>query len=275
MSEAASEDTDPPPRPPALRVVGYGQPPVEHQFRKGQSGNPAGRPKKTKRRVIDTGFGKNAANEMLLAEAYRPVMVREGEEVIELPALQAVFRAMGVSAMKGNRFAQRTMAELVKGVEEEHSRLMVEAFGRAIDYKREWEWAFARADALGKPRPEPVPHPDDIILDANKGTFRIAGPKTSDEKVDFDRLLDLRAKAQRDVSLHARKFKRARSEESREEAFAWWLAHQNIFDIYNDWLPERYKADLIDRSNAPEASKQGDWVGKLPTKNGGKRRVDG
>jgi hypothetical protein len=275
MSEGTSEDADSSPKPPALRVVGYGQPPVEHQFRKGQSGNPAGRPRKTKRRTINTGFGQNAANEMLLAEAYRPVMVREGEEVIELPALQAVFRAMGVSAMKGNRFAQRTMAQLVKGVEEEHSRLMVEAFGRAIDYKREWEQTFARADALGKPRPEPVPHPDDIILNANNGTFKIEGPKTPEEKKSFDYTLDARAKAQQNVSLFAGRFKRARSEDSREEAFAWWLAHQNLFDMYNDWLPTRYKAELIDRSDAPEASKPGDWVGKLPTKNGGKKRVGG
>ena len=33
--------------------------------------------------------------EYLRLEAYRPVVIREGEKIIELPAIQAVFRAMG------------------------------------------------------------------------------------------------------------------------------------------------------------------------------------
>ena len=34
--------------------------------------------------------------------AYRPVTLREEGQLIELQAIQAVFRAMGVAAMKGN-----------------------------------------------------------------------------------------------------------------------------------------------------------------------------
>ena len=38
------------PRPPGPRdyEVGYGKPPKEHRFKKGQSGNPRGRPKDAK-----------------------------------------------------------------------------------------------------------------------------------------------------------------------------------------------------------------------------------
>lgn len=86
--------------------VGYRRPPTEHRFRKGQSGNPGGRPRGAKNRPkVDNGFGMRAAEEYLRHEAYRPVRIREGDELIELPAIQAVFRAMGVAAMKGNRFA--------------------------------------------------------------------------------------------------------------------------------------------------------------------------
>lgn len=55
---------------------------------------------------------------MLLEEAYRTVTVREGEKLVELPVIKAVFRSLGVSAMKGNRLAQTAMSELVRDIEE-------------------------------------------------------------------------------------------------------------------------------------------------------------
>jgi hypothetical protein len=100
-------------------VVGYGKPPVEHRFKKGLSGNPLGRAKGKGDNKPPLRSSDRPTQNMLLDEAYRPVRLREGEDVIELPAIQAVFRAMGVAALKGNRFAQKTLAELVQKVEQD------------------------------------------------------------------------------------------------------------------------------------------------------------
>ena len=64
--------------------VGYGKPPVHTRFRKGQSGNPSGRPRRTHH---------ERAEELMLREAYRLVTVRDGHGTARIPAFQAVLRA--------------------------------------------------------------------------------------------------------------------------------------------------------------------------------------
>ena len=132
--------------------VGYGKPPKAHQFKKGQSGNPKGRVKGSRNKVptsTSLEFGSQPANQILLQEAYRTVTIREGEQVIQLPAIQAVFRAMGVSAMKGNRFAQRTIAELVQQIENEDCELRIRHIEAVMEYKTRWEENIEWAQASG------------------------------------------------------------------------------------------------------------------------------
>ena len=119
---------------------------------------------------------------MLLEEAYRTVAIREGEKVVELPVINAVFRSMGVSAMKGNRLAQATMAELVRGIEEEDRQLRSSLFETACEYKIGWQEAFDHARKNGLPEPTVVPHPEDVILDMRRAEVRYEGPMTPEEK---------------------------------------------------------------------------------------------
>ena len=90
--------------------VGYGKPPERSRFRQGQSGNPGGRPR---------GMTAGRAGALILKEAYRLVRLREGDTVIELPALQAILRAQVAHAAKGSGPAQRAVIQTVQALERE------------------------------------------------------------------------------------------------------------------------------------------------------------
>ena len=246
-------------------LVGYGKPPAEHRFAKGRSGNPGGRPKgaKAKLKPVDTGHGMRAAEEFLRIEAYRPIAIREGEQVIEMPAIQAVFRAMGVSALKGNRFVQKTLADLVTRMEEADHQARMELFGKAIDFKQAWEAEFKRCRLAGLPEPSPIPHPDDMILNPKTGDVTIAGPMTKEQKDRLDEAIRRRAEAQNCVNDFAAKYRRARAGTMKDAWLEEWHWEQRMFDIINDILPDRYKAKLENRSCREGASRPGKALDEL------------
>ncbi len=103
---------------PGSHEVGYGKPPQEHQFRPGQSGNPKGRPvgSKNKPPAMPTRI-----KDIILQEAYRSVPVRDGEEQVSMPIVQASLRAMGIRAVKGDTRAQWQLARLAQQAEAQQS----------------------------------------------------------------------------------------------------------------------------------------------------------
>lgn len=123
-----------------------------------------------------------------MEEAYRMVTLREGDQVIQLPAIQAIFRKMQLDALKGDRFAQRIVTDMVQAKEDRNAVRRQEMFEAAVLYKLHWQQEFERCDRMGIPRPEPLPHPDDVQVDPRTGSTRIVGPMNEREKEEWESL---------------------------------------------------------------------------------------
>jgi hypothetical protein len=123
--------------------VGYGKPPRHTQFRKGQSGNPGGRPKRE---------SLERMKELVLFEAYRGIAVKNNSGYTE-PAfvIQMIVRKQMELAMSGNLQAQRAVLAMVRDIEKdnEHKAILDE-----IDAKIDAEYGLYD-DGLDGDEPAP------------------------------------------------------------------------------------------------------------------------
>ena len=78
--------------------VGYGRPPIEHQFRPGRSGNPTGRPKGARRFTAD-----------LLDELAEIVAVTNGDQKRALTKQRAIVSVLVCKALAGDAHAITTI----------------------------------------------------------------------------------------------------------------------------------------------------------------------
>jgi Family of unknown function (DUF5681) len=161
----------------------YRKPPVAYQFKKGTSGNKNGRPPKQK---LQSGpsVGGGIADRlgvMALGEAIRPVSVREGDKVSEIPAMQALLRTMFRAAAQGDTKAARQLLELIARAEGGRTSTAVEVLRHARQYKENYGPIFEQREREGLDPPDIFPHPDDIIIDGTTGEVTIDGPIDKDQ----------------------------------------------------------------------------------------------
>jgi hypothetical protein len=108
-------------------TVGYKHPPKEYQFRRGQSGNPNGRPK-----------GARNFKSELRDELNELIRVRDGDREIEVSKQRALIKRLVASAIEGNERAAATLLGICvrafadsdddDAVEAHEDRKIVEAF---------------------------------------------------------------------------------------------------------------------------------------------------
>ena len=82
--------------------VGWGKPPLGTRFRKGQSGNPKGRPRGTKNLKTD-----------LMEELQETIVVREGDRTIRMSRQRAMIKTVMNKSLKGDARAFITLIRMI------------------------------------------------------------------------------------------------------------------------------------------------------------------
>lgn len=162
------------------------KPPKEHQWPKGKSGNPKGRPKKPDQPLDDD------MADLILAEGFKTITVTEGGKPISLPAVKAVFRAMLLSAMKGNSHAGRSYVQHVSNAQAQKQKRKEEAISAAIKLKMELECARLEWVAKGRDEMEMIAHPTDIEINGVTGEVKSFVIFTAEDVRGRAKLIELR-----------------------------------------------------------------------------------
>lgn len=183
---------------PVAYEVGYGKPPSSARFRKGQSGNPKGRPKGARNKL--PALNEERLKDIVLAEAYRDIKVHDGDRQVTVPMAEAIVRAMALKAAKGDHRSQKLFSDLLHRTEASRKALHDAWLEQAVEYKVEWERELERRQRLGITAPEPLPHPDDIEINLNTGTVSFRGPASKEQHAAWVWLAERRDAAEEEIA---------------------------------------------------------------------------
>jgi hypothetical protein len=216
--------------------VGYGKPPAVTRFVKGKSGNPKGRPKGSRNQM--PALNEERLRDIVIAEAYRTIKVKDGGRDVSVPMAQAVIRSMAVNAVRGDQRSQKMFTDLLNTTEAKNKKLHDEYVQTMIDYKHSWEEEIERCKLMGIKPPEPVPHPDHIKIDLSTGKILITGPFTREEKVKWDKLKKRKASAIKAIITYEEDLRDPRNEKYREFIESEIASEKSIIEIISKTIPD-------------------------------------
>ena len=90
--------------------VGYKKPPVETQFKPGQSGNPKGRPKRSRNMKL-----------LLREELDRPVQLQENGTVVQISKAEGIIKRFVANAIAGNPATIKALLTIVDDNDTSHN----------------------------------------------------------------------------------------------------------------------------------------------------------
>ncbi|MDX8470349.1 DUF5681 domain-containing protein [Mesorhizobium sp. VK23B] len=168
--------------------VGYKRPPKATRFKKGQSGNPKGRPRGI---APDLSLSDEPVLKAAFEAAKKTVTIREGGKLSTVSIPAALIQSGINDAFKGNARSLGLMLDVMRIASQAHAREVKETQATWRKYKDDYAEALRKAERNGLPPPTILPHPDDVVIDDEVGV-RFIGPVDEEWQRRLDETIALR-----------------------------------------------------------------------------------
>lgn len=163
--------------------VGYCKPPRKNRWKKGQSGNPRGRPRKSHLKPII--YGLDPATKSLLEQDEKRLTVRTPDGEVEMRRSEAVQEKLVKLALGGNLKAIQLYLGLIQSASQESDQHKAELQRLAIAHVENYGSQFRLAEAKGRDPPAVFPHPEDFVIDENYDVH-IVGPVNHWQQLEME-----------------------------------------------------------------------------------------
>ena len=130
--------------------VGWGKPPISTRFRKGQSGNPKGRPRGTKNLKTD-----------LMEELQETIIVREGDRTVRMSKQRAMIKTVTNKSLKGDARAIITLIRMITHFTEPDGGSTEVDEALSVDERELWQGLLDEVRSEQTSAPKRADKPDD------------------------------------------------------------------------------------------------------------------